>query len=280
MPRVKIERFPQRNCLDEIYQKTRMQFAFLSSPKSGMKQCHPFVLCRDFLQDVVKAHLDEGNCDIFGLKYNFGKNPPINISGMRMLVTREGLPDKDKLTFLKKLWNSKDLLNHYENTAGWSKTTILKVDDNSNNKKNHIWLFIGSKEWMRSSFLVSMFTYIIRLGAKEIKFSSNEELEEAYKELIKSSKMWVNGVKDNDLFYLGECWDKLFLIVKYNKELFSDDIKKNYAVADGMGSMHNYGGILSLCKFNAYDKEINVKLKEIHNREKEKDAKDKSRTTS
>ena len=258
MPKLKIKRYPEENELSEIYQKVDIRFSFLSSPANGCKQCHQLAKCRDFLHDAVNAEVNKDKSSIYGFVYRSGKNPPIDLRRMRMLVMK----GKEKVEeFDSSMKKAKILLQHYERLANWRKSRLLKVDGEPNMR-----LFVGPLNWMKCSFLVSMYTLLIRLGAKDIgKFGSNEELVAIYRKI----KELDSSGSDNDVIYLRNCFDKLDLVVKYAPSLFSKRTADNYPSKTkvDLKYFHNCGGILSLCTFVTYDKELNAKFKEIYEKE-------------
>ena len=63
-----------------------LEYAFISK---DMKQCHPFVLCKDFLHDIVHANLNKKPVSIFGLVYKttgWFANPSIDLECTRIAL--------------------------------------------------------------------------------------------------------------------------------------------------------------------------------------------------
>ncbi len=260
---MEIQWYPDES-MAEIYQQVQMQFAFLSSSEDGNKQCHPFVLCRDFLHDAVKAHLNKNKWQIHGFTYEFGKYPAICMDNMLMLVRRSlaGMNKKQQddasNEFNTAIKRGLKLLHHYEKTAKLPKSTIEEVEDNL---KNPVILFTGDPIWMSNTFLISMYTYLIRMGAKEITFSSNKALMEEYQRVLKEFQK--TGKSDNDITYLRDAWNKLDIVAKYRKDLFGDDVHEMFFDNKIPSStFHNYCGIQSLCKYVTPIKETHDIIKE------------------
>jgi hypothetical protein len=255
---LKVEWYKGTSNLSEIYQSTKIKFAFLSTPKEGNKQCHPFVLCRDFLHDAVRCMIQKNKCQIYGFCYEYGKNPPIDTKYMRMLVTRQELEE----TFSEKMKQSLKIINHYESIAGWKKSKLIRVDDKT---KPNTWLFLGPKEWLKSPFLVSMYTFLIRLGDKHgaiSNFKTTEELIKCFSTIGKSQEAYG----DNDVVYIRECFNKMHHIVKEANSLFLKDgsVKEDPIYSDtkvSLNSFHNNCGIYNLCRGQAPVKDLNEKIK-------------------
>jgi len=257
--------------MSEIYQQTGMQFAFLGPlDKKVHKQCHPFVLCRDFLHDAVKAHLNKNRWQIHGFIYEYGKYPAVDMDMMRMLVRKkfytskptkqaiEGATKKIKKFEEDMVDFSLRLIHHYEDIGDIEEKSVVDTDTDPNG--NPVFIFTGSPVWMSSPFLVSMYTYLIRLGDKEImNFKSDDDLRKGYQNLMTGFKG-----NDNDIKYLKKNWDKLHLVMSRRIELFGEDaIHKIYydKVSDSM--FHNNCGIFNLCNLSSADKSLNDSLKKM-----------------
>lgn len=258
---LKVEWLPTTGSLSEIYQSTQMQFAFLSSPKDGSKQCHPFVLCRDFLHDAARCVLQKNSCQIYGFRYAHGENPPVDMKKMRMMVTKKNMKKVDENTFLERMKHGLKIVQHYETIADWTKSKLVRIKDD---KYPNVWLFVGPSGWMKSPFLISMYTFLIRLGDKYetiSKFNTTEELVQKLEEISKLKKK--DG--DNDITYIKQCFDKMHLIMEQVDNLFlSNGTAKQDPIYTsdeiGLDSFHNYCGIWNLCKATSPDKELNKKI--------------------
>jgi len=260
----KVEWFSKEGGLSEIYQSTQIQFAFLTAPKDGSKQCHPFVLCRDFLHDAVRCMIQKNSCGIYGFSYTYGKNPPIDMKRMRMLVTKKGMPEKDAETFKERMKHGLKLINHYEGIAGWTKSKLVRIKDD---KRPNVWLFDGPIGWMKSPFLVSMYTFLIRLGDKYETIADFKTTEELTSKLDSVGKLpSKNG--DNDITYIKQCFNKMHLIMKNVDKLFLADgsAKVDPIFSDAkvsLNSFHNNCGIWNLCRSNSPNKELNKEIADL-----------------
>ena len=128
-----------------------------------------------------------------------------------------------------------------------------------------MWLFTGPGNWVRSPFLVSMYTFLIRLGDKcEVMsdFSTTEDLIKRFGAIGRLSAK--NG--DNDVSYIKSCADKMHLLVKNADILFfnngTSEVDPIFERDDvSLSSFHNGCGIWSLCRSSSPDEELNRKVR-------------------
>jgi len=260
---VTVEWFKSVNKLCESYQQTGMAFAFVTSQKDGNKMCHEWVKCRDFLHDGVRTQITGIPCEIYGFKFNTKTNPNIYLYKMRMLVTKYNLKTTaDTKLFNKKIVSGLKLINHFEKQAKVSLTKVHKVDTKDSGKES-IFMFIGPAMWVHSPFLVSMYTFLIRLGDKQIKFKNANSLKKELKRL--NTKYTKDELLDNDAEYLGCLWDKLHIIIKNRAKLFTKKNKMHDIYSDdiSINNFHNRCGIRSLAMGTTPNNELNECIKEI-----------------
>lgn len=257
-----VEWFKTPKTLSEIYQQTGMIFSFISSPENGSKMCHGWVKCRDFLHDAVLSQLTNSSCSIYGFTFNPDINPIIDIRRMRMIVSKDGLKVDDVDKFRTKMQSGLKLVNHFEQYARVSLSKLQELNPKGSNKES-VFLFIGPRMWMTSPFLISMYSFLIRLGDKNIEFETVEDLKNQFKFLYDK---YIDGkLTDNDANYLGSNWDKMHLIIKNRTKLFP---KKNgmhdiFYAGFRTESFHNSGGIRSLSLFQTPDIDLNNRIKEL-----------------
>ena len=251
------------NSLNEIYQQTGLIFSFVTAPKNGLAQCHPWVKCRDYLHDAVRTTITGIPSHIYGFKFD-KTNPLVDLRRMRMLVSKHNMEGPEEITqFKNKMKAGLVLLNHFEKVAKVGLSAVKDVEHEGSGK-NHVVMFTGSLMWVRSPQLVSMYTFLIRLGDKELSFTSSADLTKQLGELADSGKA------DNDVTYLKSSWNKLHEVVKNRKTLFpmQDGVHDIYYMEHNINSFHNQGGILSLCKAETPDMALNKRVKKtIHTKE-------------
>lgn len=250
--------------LSEIYQQTGMVFAFATAPKKGelASACHEWVKCRDFLHDAVRSQITGTPCAIYGFQFNPSTNPNVDLRKMRMLVSKNGLKVEDLPAFRNKMIAGLALINHFEKQAKVSLTKMEEINPKNSGKKA-VYLFTGPMMWVRSPFLVSMFTFLIRLGDKELEFKNIAELKKGLEALAKKSS--EGKISDNDCSYLQKMWNKLHTIIKNRAKLFTVEqgVHNIYHGKYSISQFHNYCGILSLSQGNTPDKKLNELVKEV-----------------
>ena len=259
-----IKEFTDSANLDEIYQKSGLRFSFLS--KDG-EQCHPWVKCRDYLHDIVKSQVTKKSLrDIYGLSFNPKKDPNICLDNIKMVVKnyKPGQKSEKELNVLVEIADGAvRLLNHYEGLAKLKQQTTCKIVEDK-----YI-IFEGPSLWLKSPVLTSMFTFLIRLGARGLKFKSHDDLKDQFKKL---SKILVLD-NDNDRTYLTHTFDKMCVVIKYAKEILqTSDTSYDPIVEDkeiNMTDYHDKSGIYSLCKSVYTRSDANTKLKEYIKIDKE-----------
>lgn len=264
---IAVEWFPPTNLLVEAYQQTEFKFSFVGLPDKNKisKQCHPWAKCRDFLPDAVRATITGKPFSVYGFNFNPDINPILDLNTMRMLVYKSDLKLIDVVEFEDKMFFSINLLNHYEKIMKIDTSILYRTEKDYNGRP--VYLFIGNGEWMRSPFLISLYTFLIRLGDKKIIFKDNENLMGRYKDLIKNHDL--GRIYDNDIGYLKSMWDILHLILKNRKMLtynnkIVDPIFKDSLVNNSL--FHNRTGIRSLSQATTPIKERNEAIRKIRER--------------
>ena len=263
---MQIIKYEDATNLAELYQQVGIQFAFISAPKDGFKQCHPLVKCRDFLQDAVRCVIPDSGvsaCEIYGFKYGNAINPPVDLNKMRMLVTYKDKNLNVTDSSIKMLYALK-LIHHYEEIMGIKVKTRQKQIKHKD-FTNLIWTFTGSSIWVRSAVLISLYTFLIRLGDKKIEFTDNDSLDTSYKQLIEDEKNKSDEIRDNDVKYLQTIGSKLHSFTKNYKDILFDKKFDRMFLnpAYTTHNFHNNSGILSLAEGKVCDKDANEKYTKL-----------------
>jgi hypothetical protein len=242
--KVKVDFWKSDGHLSEIYQSTGFKYAFLSSKVDGYKQCHPWVKCRDFLNDAVRNQITKRNDNIYGFFYTPGTNPPIDLKAMRMLVKCDPDIKKQEENASKNILQmmlSALAIIHCVERYGEVKpiSRLYTATENSD-----VYLFFGAADWVMSPFMVSLYSFLIRLGAKKIVFANREDLDTALKKL--SEQPVQHG--DNDISYLKVVYPYIHNIVRERKKLgYLKEDGSNLFEKEHINNFHSYTGIVSLC---------------------------------
>jgi hypothetical protein len=233
--------------LIEIAQTVGLQYSFLS-PKN--EQCHPWIKCRDFLHDAYRGYMTDKKEGIYGFRYDPAVNPPLDMEKMHMLVRLNnysgayGAPKKEESEPSKEI---SDIVKHalsiihcIEKYGGIKPLSV--VHQTTENKG--VYVFEGARDWMESTFMVSLYTLLIRLGAKKVKFEDKKELDFKLEELYKPGK-----ALDNDLKYFKSAHPFINNIVKKRELLrYINEDGEHFMKDANIGLFHNNTGVVALSK--------------------------------
>ena len=132
----------------QLYKKG-LEFSFVSQ---NYEQCHNFILCKDFLHDVVYSNINNIPINIFNFSYNPFRDPKICLQELRLLVRN----DNDS-QFEEKISNSVNFIAEIESVLGMKKSKIRKCTNNT-------WLIRASKRWLKAPPMISLFVLLMRIG--------------------------------------------------------------------------------------------------------------------
>jgi hypothetical protein len=233
---------PMDNTAKSGYQITNINFSFVSGPEHQRKQLISSLTCREEVNRTVHDFA------------NGTKDGNFDFSKLRLLIVYDpGNVD----SFKRNLFNGKAALNVLENVNGWNPSKITTV---KHPMYNNAWLLTGPAEWLSQPQLLSMATWIIRLAATNGPLNT-----EGFDQLEGSlhAKLPRGGGHNSDIStYLVEFWDKIYIILKYYKEIFGDiDHKKAWIDVehDSFGSL---SGLLTFVRSKAgYSKNVTAAQK-------------------
>ena len=246
----------------DTYGFTGFSMAWISNPILGRRQTTAILSCREFLCACVRASLYENNyCDMF---IN-NKDLPIDMSRARLLILNDGSEELSKQQFKENLFNGKTLLNVYEKVGNFS--SLSKISTVNHEGYGKQWLITGPKEWMKSGQLVSAMTFLLRLATFNgpINTLNLTSVEKSFNEIVNNRdktkpSMYIADVDQN----LKCFWDKMWILIKFHNELFSDNYKENY---EGLLNNNDFGmkcGIRHLVSgISELPEKINEKFTEL-----------------
>ena len=131
------------------------------------KACHQWVICKDFLQDVVAAMLHNKSYGIYGFLYDPAVDPHLDLSKPRLALRFDDVQNYALHTAMQ---NSSNLLKYFELKWGWggpSTTVTAYADDTS--------VFDLNPNWLGNPVLLSICTTLIRQGVNYM--ATTESLE-------------------------------------------------------------------------------------------------------
>ena len=243
-----------------------LQFSLLSAPKHGSKQVCSWSCCRDYLHDTYRGwlHPDSGGARtaMSVIRRRDDKSVP-DIKKLRLLIasldeTPYGLSTQEAL------FVGKRMLNIYEEFLGFSKSTITTVayplPKGLFGKNVTVWLFSGSKEWIKSPHLLSIVTLILRVAYRlrklpVFKDNSMQEVDEVLRDFHATS------VQCSDTTYVKRVVAALPVVLAHHNELFTHPMSEAYE-RDAY-NFHSRGGIVSLCDYNSPLTDLNAKVKKL-----------------
>ena len=232
------------------YHFESFNMAWVSSPGTGRHQATAVLGCREYLCACVCAYLRESS---YGENFSITQDAPIDMDKTRLLILNNGSDELSKQEFKKNLFNGKALLNVYEKVGNFSDFSKISTIDHEEYGKQ--WLITGPKEWMKAGQLISAMTFLLRLSTFKglIDTSSLTTVETTFNEIIKNrdedrAKGKIKSSRyaiDIDL-NLKCFWDKMWILTKFQNELFSDDPKENYEGSSSNNEFGVYCGIRNL----------------------------------
>lgn len=245
MKYVKINWMPLKSKnISQIY-ATGLEFAF--STKND--QCTDFVFCKDFLHDCVYAMLHNKSISPYSFFYNPAENP-ISLDHTHLLVTNSS-DDKMK----EKIDNCQDFLNQVEKKLRLFRTRILKCRNAPKKyKKCGVYMFYGSKMWLNSPPMLSLYSLFIRIGFCHTKDKDFMETIEN----VEKGKIAPYQSNDSSFLKNAKVGINQILTLGYRK-FFYKDILKNYPVDVDVSTLHNYFGIVGFSQLFSKNSSSHVK---------------------
>lgn len=232
---------------------SRITFALISSPESGRRQITDFSPCRDYINDCLIAYFNEKNNE-FNSIWRSG-NTPVDTRYLRLAIVKNTNKNKETDNEVKnRIYSAKRIINMYEDLAEFPKKSVITKVGQKSNKGDKCWLLTGSKEWLKSSFLVSMVTFIFRIVVEHGGFenlTSIKEVENRFKELSISGTSSDNCCDTEK--YLPVVYPKFRMLMLYYKDMFELKSTEFWYPMGRVRDWHTSGGIYSLCSFDTKD---------------------------
>jgi hypothetical protein len=238
--------------------KNGLEYAFVSD---DYRQIHQLVWCKDFMQDAVYGQVNQKPVTIYGFKYDPAVDPPLNMEKTRIMVTSW----RDANFGSKICNNCLEFLRGVESHLKMRKTTVEKCSGApATYKKAGVWLLDGSKRWMKSPPMLSLYTMLIRIG---LVHNVGDSFKKTIR-LIKSGELKPYNWKedkidhkgsvihyDNDRDFLRKGNRGLVRILKHgDRKLFFSDIANNYPENNKRGysfstyDLHDRCGLVGFSK--------------------------------
>ena len=258
----------------DFYNNNRIGFSFCTPVKKGVtQQCVSWKTCRDYMHDSLRCVVLNEDVESDSNGYYPGKNPPIDLKRIRMLVSASAKPlssKKDWWYYFKKgVYFGKRIINFYEKTYGFK--TQTRITEVKCDNRDNCWMLIGPAEWVNNPHLLSLFTLLLRVGSTigkytldggklpvniDQKFNTNKDVLKVYKTIANTDHIVDRLIIDN-------CKNKLHILMEHRNDIFKNITPEELFPKKVGYSFHSTGGINSLCSFNSSNKVINKKFKNL-----------------
>lgn len=161
-----VEPSKQKLSLLEIMQVNETQFALCryDSQSDQLIQCHQFIKCRDFFNEVFVGLEENRDMEIYGFKWT-KENPRPDCQNASLLMKLE---NEESLANMTK---NQSILKDIEEFLGWS-TSYYELVSYPGVKKPIVWV-CGDKQWQRSSVAFSLYTFLLKCLTYKIKDKDN-----------------------------------------------------------------------------------------------------------
>lgn len=248
---------------DKISQipKEGIEFAWVSE---NYQQLHQLVWCKDFLQDVLFAHLNSQKVEIYKFGYNPVVDPKPYMQKTRLMISNW----KDQNFGQKVEEKLKPFLNAIEGRLKMQKTEVHKCDSVPPiYKKSGVYLLEGDARWMVAPPMISMLTLLVRVGMlhnPEKTFGTTmrwvrDGKIDPYYPTYSYNKEGVNTI-DTDMQLMDACYKAIQRIIKEgDRKIFGSDIHANYPSKNIQGEQTSIYLIHDKCGLKGFAKELTKK---------------------
>ncbi len=236
-----VKRFKVSQSLCEIY-NLGFQMAFVSEK---LEQCHPWVLCKDYLVDALWATFNKKKVAIYGFRYDPSDNdfPAISLDPVKIIVRNKELDNND---FDKQIENCCKFINIVEARLKFKMAVIEKVKLGD---KGSVWMFTLDKRWIHASPMISMLSLFLRIGCF---YNGKDRLQDTIRLFKKNEEgreySPAGEAKVNDGRYLSQSRRFRLLIMKKGISIFKPKMEDNYPNEEDIHTIHNNWGIVSSAK--------------------------------
>jgi len=215
-----------------------LEFAFVSK---NYEQCCPFVLCKDYLQDAIYNHLHKAKKSIYGFKYDPDKHFPLHLEQCRLV-----LANSSDSKFRDKVPVCLDFINQIETKLKIAKTKAREcADPPKKYLRGGVFLFEGSRRWLISPPMVSLYTLLLRVGFCHVE---GDSFEQTIKDILNKKRSAYQGEDYNRLRNSQKGLERI--LKTGDRKIFPRDMKRNYPKGISINTLHNDLGI---CAFSCGD---------------------------
>ena len=214
------------------------------------RQIHQFVYCKDFLQDTIHAYLNGTKLDLYSFRYDGVLSIPVHLDSTRLLIA-----SYRDAQFKQKIEPILDFLNQIEDRLKMKKTEVFACKaPMPTYKRSGVYMLEGSKRWMKAPPLISLYTFLVRLGCSHVVDRPFEETIKGVQsgKIVPYQKIsWNNRpAKYPDQEYLEEAGCAIDWILRWgDRRMFYNEIQRNYprSITD-FSDMHDKCGLVGFAK--------------------------------
>lgn len=236
----KIEWYKDRACLSQVFDNG-LEFAFVTK---DYKQLCPFVTCRDFLQDAIHGHIHQKKTSIYGFCYDPSKHYPIYLNRLRLIVA-----NSSDAKLGKKIPACLEFVHQVEKALTIARTMVRGCHNPPKKyKRSGVFLFEGSRRWLISPPMISLYTLLIRVGM-------NHKPQTPFRETIdKIIKGEMTSYQAEDRDRLRQSIVGVDRIIRLgDRKVFPRKLEVNYPKQASTSTIHNNLGICGFTNENMQD---------------------------
>lgn len=227
MDSIKINWVEEKPNIAQVYSRG-MQYALVNDDN---EQIGSPVYCKDFFQDVYAGYYSGTATEIYQYKYDPDKDPKPSLRRAKFLIVNRY--DND---FSSKAINSLEFLNLFEKALRIAPTKLYKVENAPEKYKSGAFVFEGSKWWISSPVMLSLYTLCIRVGMVH----SGNDFMKTINDVIAGT---IKPYQDSDASQLKNGLKGINWILECGvKKLFKDP--KNNFIGQNISFLHNNCGIV------------------------------------
>jgi len=181
---------------------------------------------------------------------------PVDYDNLRLVISfgkRSIKVDETK----ECVFYAKQVLNMMEFEAGWE-NSVITTAKYINNDDNLCFLLTGSKNWMSSPQLISMYALILRSIYFYTKIIDRKQIDKELNSIedVRSLFNKISGSDSGDSDHIGVCRKHFYNIMKNYDKIFEEGTDftfdlKDESVKKGYNYHSGYGGITTFCQNNA-----------------------------
>jgi hypothetical protein len=248
--------------------------------ESTYRSKNRFILVYDPIKDnKVKAGEEVDSCrEVIcdELRTKLRRDEQFDVKKLRLILYTKFLPQVEwidlekkqksyiellKTEYNKEMLTSIKIINMLEKEFTWPLTKIYHVESKQLNENNDFYYFEGSKKWIKTPNIFSLFMLLTRIGSSLKKHTGFRTLDGFYKNLTRNESTL-------DISYLKTHFNRCLLALKHYNRLFGKTSMKDLYCPPDNDLIQFSEGINSLCNLDTLDINLRRKFTKIIDEEK------------